>query len=67
VSLILPVMGKWLDQAKAKAIAEGIDPAKADALAGSETFMKVAVMPAILLVIFTIIYLLRRKKHVHAH
>lgn len=67
VSLILPVMGKWLDQAKAKAIAEGIDPAKADALAGSETFMKVAVMPAILLVIFTIIYLVRKNKHAHAH
>lgn len=67
VSLILPVMGKWLDQAKAKAIAEGIDPAKADAIAGSETFMKVAIMPAILLVIFTIIYLVRRNKHAHAH
>ncbi|HEY6502430.1 MAG TPA: MFS transporter [Chitinophagaceae bacterium] len=67
VSLILPVMGKWLDQAKAKAIGEGIDPSKADAIAGSETFMKVAIMPAILLVIFTIIYIVRRNKHVHAH
>jgi fucose permease len=66
VSLILPVMGKWLDHAKAKAIAEGIDPVKADALAGSETFMKVAIMPAILLVVFTIIYIVRRNKHAHA-
>jgi fucose permease len=63
VSLILPVMGKWLDEAKAKAIAEGIDPSQAEAFAGSETFMKVAIMPAILLVIFTIVYFVRKGKH----
>ena len=67
VSLILPVMGRWLDQAKAKAIAEGIDPSKAEAMAGSETFLKVAILPAILLVVFTIIYFVRRNKHAHAH
>jgi fucose permease len=67
VSLILPVMGKWLDNAKAKAIAEGMDTAKAEAIAGSETFMKVALLPAILLVIFSIIYVVRRNKHAHAH
>ena len=60
VSLILPVMGKWLDQAKAKAISEGMETAQAEAAAGSETFMKVAIMPAILLVIFIIIYIVRR-------
>ena len=62
VSLILPVMGKWLDQAKAKAIAEGIDPSQAEALAGSETFLKVAIMPAILFVLFTIIYFVRKSQ-----
>ena len=31
VSLILPVMGKWLDQAKAKAISEGMETAQAEA------------------------------------
>jgi MFS family permease len=62
VSLILPVMGRWLDQAKAKAIAEGIDPSQAEAMAGSETFLKVAIMPAILLVIFTIIYFVRKSQ-----
>ena len=67
VSLILPVMGKWMDQAKAKAIAEGIDPSKAEALAGSDTFLKVAIMPAILVVVFSIIYVVRRNKHAHAH
>lgn len=62
VSLILPVMGKWLDQAKAKAIAEGMETAQAEAVAGSETFLKVAIMPVILLVIFTIIYFVRKNK-----
>lgn len=62
VSLILPIMGKWLDQAKTKAIEQGMETKAAEALAGSETFLKVAIMPAIVLVIFTIIYIARRNK-----
>jgi predicted MFS family arabinose efflux permease len=61
-SLIIPVMGRWFDVAKAKAVANGIDPVKADAAAGSDTFMKVAIMPAILLVVFIIIYVTRKKQ-----
>ena len=61
VSLILPVMGGWFDKAKSAAIASGADAAKAEAAAGPETFMKVAVMPAILLVVFIIIYFVRKK------
>jgi len=70
VSLILPVMGKWLDEAKAKAISEGMETAQAEAAAGSETFMKVAIMPAVLLVIFIVIYIVRRnvyKQQKEAH
>jgi hypothetical protein len=54
-------MGGWFDKAKAAAIASGADAAKAEAAAGPETFMKVAVMPAILLVVFIIIYFVRKK------
>lgn len=61
VSLILPIMGHWFDKAKAAAVIAGTDPVKADAAAGSDTFLKVALMPAILLVVFILIYLLRRK------
>ena len=64
VSLILPVMGKWYDKYKAAAVAAGEEAAKADAIAGSNTFMKVAIMPAILVVIFVIIYFARRKHYV---
>jgi fucose permease len=61
VSLILPMMGRWYDGFKAAAVAEGA--ANPDAVAGSHTFMKVAIMPAILVVVFIVIYLARRKKY----
>jgi MFS family permease len=61
VSVILPVMGGWFDKAKASAIATGADTKVAEAQAGSDTFLKVAIMPAILLVIFIIIYFVRKK------
>jgi MFS family permease len=61
VSLVLPVMGRWFDKAKETAVNAGTDPAVADAAAGSDTFLKVAIMPAILLVVFILIYILRKK------
>jgi fucose permease len=61
VSLVLPIMGRWFDEAKNAAVAAGTDVAKAEAIAGSNTFLKVAVMPAILFVVFIIIYFVRRK------
>jgi MFS family permease len=66
VSLILPVMGKWLDGYKAEGATQGLDAAAAAQYASSETFMKVAIMPAIVLVIFIIVYIFRRK-HYAAH
>lgn len=63
VSLVLPVMGHWFDKAKSSAIAAGTDVAKAEAVAGTDTFMKVALMPAILLVVFVLIYVVRRKTY----
>jgi MFS family permease len=60
-SLILPLMGKWYDGFKSSAIASGASPSTADAVAGSNTFMKVAIMPVILIVVFILIYLVRRK------
>jgi len=62
-SLIIPMMGKWYDQFKADAISTGVDPSQADAVAGSSTFMKVAIMPAILVVVFILIYVARRKHY----
>ncbi|MDB5229921.1 MAG: transporter [Chitinophagaceae bacterium] len=62
-SLLVPVMGHWFDKFRAGAIAGGANTAAADAVAGSNTFLKVAIMPAILLVVFTGIYFARRKHY----
>jgi MFS family permease len=64
VSLVLPLMGKWFDDFKAAAVASGTDVSVADAAAGSNTFMKVAIMPAILIVVFALIYVVRRRSQV---
>jgi MFS family permease len=66
VSLILPLMGKWYDNFKAAAIASGTDASAADAVAGSNTFLKVAIMPAILIVVFALVYIMRRKSQATA-
>jgi MFS family permease len=62
-SLIIPVMGRWYDNFKTAAISAGNTPAQADAIAGSNTFMKVAIMPAILVVVFIVIYVARKKSY----
>lgn len=67
-SLIVPIMGKWYDNFKADAIAQGGEAAQnADAIAGSNTFLKVAIMPAILLVVFTAIYFAKKKDYEEHH
>jgi len=60
-SLVIPMMGKWFDKNKEAAIAAGNDVTQAEHIAGSDTLMKVAIMPAILFVVFIIIYIVRRK------
>jgi hypothetical protein len=50
-----------LNKFKEKALAQGMDAAAANNYAGSHTFLKVAIMPAILLVVFILIYISRRK------
>lgn len=62
-SLVIPMMGRWFDKNKAEAISSGVDPALADQAAGSDTLMKVAIMPAVLLVVFIIIYVVRKKHY----
>lgn len=64
-SLIVPMMGKWYDDFKATAVTAGA--ANPDAVAGSDTFMKVAIMPVILVVVFILVYLFNRKKYNAQH
>lgn len=66
-SLVVPIMGHWYDNFKAAAINSGATEAAADATAGSSTFLKVAIMPAILLVVFIIIYFSRKNFYKNHH
>ena len=62
-SLLVPMMGQWYDNFKSAAITSGLSDAAANASAGSQTLMKVAIMPAILVVVFILIYIARRKQY----
>jgi fucose permease len=62
-SLIVPIMGGWFDKAKEAAVSSGITELAADAAAGSDTFQKVALMPAALTVVFLLIYMVKRKDY----
>ncbi|MDQ6901484.1 MAG: MFS transporter [Bacteroidota bacterium] len=66
-SLIVPIMGHWYDGFHASAVSAGATASAADAIAGSNTFLKVAIMPAILLVTFTVIYFSRKNFYKNHH
>jgi len=55
----LPVIGGWLDQEKEAAIAEGI--ANVELAAGQNTLDNIAILPAILIILFGILFFLRNK------
>jgi len=61
VAFMLPMMGRWFDNFKQAAVTSGVSEADANNVASSNTFMKVAIMPAILVVVFILIYISRRK------
>ena len=61
-ALIIPVMGRWFDKAKTAAVTNGVEAVKAEAIAGSDTFLKVAIMPAVLFIVFIVIYFVRKKQ-----
>jgi len=54
-------MGGWYDNFKKAALDAGNTADQANAIAGSNTFLKVAIMPAIVLVVFILIYIARKK------
>lgn len=57
----LPVIGGWLDSEKAKAIANGVAEGAADLAAGQATLDNIAVLPAILIILFGILFFNRKK------
>jgi len=55
----LPVIGGWLDKEKENAIAEGI--ANVELAAGQNTLDNIAILPAILIILFGILFFMRNK------
>jgi fucose permease len=62
VAVILPFMGNWFDSNKQKAVVQGADQALAELQAGRDTLTTVAILPIILIVAFTFLYIRFRNK-----
>ena len=56
-----PVIGSWLDAERAQAIASGLDPDTADIVAGQATLDNMAFFPAILILLFGLLFFYRKK------
>ena len=66
-SIFQPVIGKWLDDEKAAAAAQGLTGDVAELAAGQATLDNMAVFPAILVVAFAGLFFYMRKNKTAAH
>ncbi|MFD2725241.1 MFS transporter [Hyunsoonleella rubra] len=60
-SIWQPVIGSWLDSAKANALDSGATVEMAELMAGQETLSNIAIFPMVLVVLFGILYTQRKK------
>lgn len=60
-SIWQPIIGSWLDKARGVAIESGVTPDNADLVAGQETLAKISIFPMILVVLFGILFFMRKK------
>lgn len=56
-----PVIGSWLDDAKAEAIANGVAAEAVELTAGQATLQNLALFPAFLIIAFTLLFIFRKK------
>lgn len=61
VSIWNPVIGGWIDSAKAKALATGVSGAEADLAAGQAALANLGLFPVVLIVLFGILFVMRNK------
>ncbi len=66
VSIFQPIIGNWLDTKRTQALASGLTSQKAELAAGQATLANIAILPAILVVAFGILFFMMRKQ-VAAH
>jgi len=56
-----PVIGAWLDNARAAALAKGVSPEAADLAAGQATLANLALFPLVLIVLFGLLFVFMRR------
>ena len=61
-SVFQPIIGNWLDKARAEAIASGKTAEAAELAAGQATLSNIVILPVILIVAFSILFFIMRKK-----
>lgn len=61
-SIWQPIIGGWIDSAKEKASAAGLEGDALELAAGQSTLLTMVTFPAILIVLFTILYFWMKKK-----
>ncbi|MEC3905657.1 MFS transporter [Tamlana sp. 2201CG12-4] len=60
-SIWQPVIGSWLDKAKATALEAGASVEQAELMAGQEALSNIAIFPIVLIVLFGILFTQRKK------
>ena len=61
LSIFQPIIGSWMDNERAGALANGLSGDAAELAAGQATLDNIAILPAILVIAFAIIYFTRNK------
>ncbi len=62
VSIFQPIIGGWLDAERAEASAKGLTGDALDLAAGQATLDNIAVIPAVLVIAFAVLFFVMRKK-----
>ena len=60
-SMFQPIIGGWIDENKAVAVSSGLAGDVADLAAGQATLSNMMIFPAILIVVFAVLYFTRKK------
>jgi hypothetical protein len=65
-SIFQPIIGRWIDSAKAEQTAAGLVGDEMELAAGQSTLSTMVLFPAILIVAFTILYFWQKRKPAQA-
>jgi len=67
LAIFQPVIGGWLDTERSAALASGLSAEAAELAAGQATLDNIAIFPAILVVIFGVLFVFRKKLRQDVH